>query len=128
MANIYTLVNGEQIIGVHKDHWEVANQYTCIENPFYIFDAQDEFGNNGMKLINVCTFSDQQYITIHNQHIIFSIPASEQMSKYYNKLVHVQTKSDTAKMIDEAIREMDDMEEKMREIISLRLVGGSTIN
>lgn len=128
MINIYTMVNGEQIIGTHRDHWEVANSHSCIENPFYILEAQDEYGNNGLKLINVCTFSEQQYITVSNQHIIFSIPAGKNMVRYYEKLVEANNRTDTTQMIDNAIKEMEDMEEKMREIISERLVGGSTIN
>lgn len=127
-VNIYTFVNGEQIIGMHKDHWETAGSYSCIENPFYILEAQDEYGNNGMKLINVCTFSDQQYITVNNQHIVFSIPAANSMIRYYQKLLEAYNNTDTTKMINDAIKEMEDMEEKMREIISKRLVGGSTVN
>lgn len=127
-VNIYTFVNGEQIIGMHKDHWEAIDGYSCIENPFYILEAQDEYGNNGMKLINVCTFSDQQYITVNNQHIVFSIPAAASMIRYYQKLLEAHNNADTTKMINDAIKDMEDMEEKMREIISKRLVGGSTVN
>lgn len=127
-TTIYTMVNGEQIIGVQKEHWEVASNYTCIADPFYIMESQDEFGNNGLKLINVCTFSEQQYITVNNQHIVFSLPASKNMVRYYDKLVEAHKRTDTTQMINDAIRDMEEMEESMREILTQRLVGGSTIN
>lgn len=124
MVNIYTLVNGEQIIGTE----DFSGEYVIIKNPFYILEAQDEHGNSGMKLINVCTFSEQQYITVNNQHVVFSIPSNSNMTRYYEKLVEAYHNGDTVKMIQDAIAEMDDMEEKMRQVISKRLVGGSTIN
>ena len=69
MIAIYTLSNGEQIMGEFQGF--KGNRAT-IQNPFYIVETQDEFGNNGMKLINVCTFSTEQYIVIDNMHIIYS--------------------------------------------------------
>jgi translation elongation factor EF-4 len=120
MINIYTLVNGEQIIG--------QQSLRGIENPFYIMETQDEYGNNAMKLTNVCTFSDQQYIMLDSKHIVYSLPANDPISRYYNKLVDASKKSDTYKMIEESIKELEEMEETMREVISKRLVGKSTIN
>jgi hypothetical protein len=120
MVNIYTLSNGEQIIG--------SGSRGRIENPFYIVESEDNYGNNGMKLINVCTFSAQQYIVVDNMHIIYSIPANEPMTRYYNKLVEASKTADTHKMIEDSIKEMENMEETLREVISKRLVGGSTIN
>lgn len=129
MVYIYTLVNGEQIIG--RQH-EYVGGYTSgrvtIHDPFYIIEAQDEFGNNGMKLINVCTFSKEQCIVINDSHIVFSVEANDYMIRYYEKLVAAYNNSTTSKMIEAAIKEMDEMEEKMREVISKRLVSGSTIN
>ena len=122
---IYTLSNGEQIIGEWKDGCE---DHHFIQNPFYIVETQDEFGNNGMKLINVCTFSTQQYIVVDNTNVVFSMPANEPMTRYYNKLVEASKKADTYKMIEDSIRDMEDMEATLRETISKRLVGGSTIN
>jgi hypothetical protein len=125
MINIYTLVNGEQIIG--QQLLRTLDDVT-VEDPFYIMETQDEYGNNGMKLINVCTFSDQQYIMIDNKHIVYSLPANDPMSQYYHKLVNASKKSDTYKMIEESIKELEEMEETMRDVISKRLVGKSTIN
>lgn len=124
MINIYTLVNGEQIIGYEKGN----NEYVTIEDPYYIMEAQDELGNNGLKLINVCTFSKEQCIVVNDKHIVFSVEANDYMARYYEKLVAAHNHSAVSKVIEEAIKEMDDMEEKMRDIISQRLVGGSTIN
>jgi len=125
MIAIYTLSNGEQIIGEWKDGDE---RTTVIVDPFYIVETQDEFGNNGMKLINVCTFSTQQYIVVDNTNVVFSMPANEPMARYHQKLVEASKKTDTYKMIEDSIRDMEDMEETLRETISKRLVGGSTIN
>jgi hypothetical protein len=124
MIKIYTLVNGEQIIGSHIQNYESVT----IRDPFYIVESQDEYGNNGMRLINVCTFSEEQCINVNNNHIIFSLPASKNMIVYYEKLVNAHNRQSASKILADAIREMDDMEEKMLELISNRLVGGSTIN
>ena len=126
MINIYTLVNGEQLIGQQT----AAHSVDCvtIKDPFYLVETQDDYGNNGMKLINVCTFSDEQYIVVDNKHILYILPANDPMSRYYNKLVDASKKSNTYKMIEESIKELEQMEETMREVISKRLVGGSTIN
>jgi hypothetical protein len=126
MINIYTLVNGEQIIGQEMS----AHSMQCITigDQFYIIETQDEYGNNAMKLTNVCTFSDRQYIMVDNKHIVYSLPANDSMSQYYHKLVDTSKKSDTYKMIEESIKEMEEMEETMIEVISKRLVGKSTIN
>jgi hypothetical protein len=126
MVRIYTLVNGEQIIGEFVD--STAYIQSTIKDPYYIMEIQDEFGNNGMKLINVCTFSEEQCIVVNNKHIVFSTKANEPMTRYYKRIVVAHSHSGTSKMIEEAIQEMDDMENTMREVISKRLVGGSTIN
>lgn len=126
MINIYTLSNGEQIIG--EKVRTLREGADTIQNPFYIVETQDEFGNNGMKLINVCTFSLKQYIVVDNMHIIYKMPANEPMTRYYNKLVEASKKADTYKMIEDSIKDMEDMEETLRETISKRLVGKSTIN
>jgi len=126
MIDIYTLSNGEQIIG--EKVRMLREGADTIQNPFYIVETQDEFGNNGMKLINVCTFSTEQYIVVDNMHIIYKMPANEAMTRYYNKLVEASKKADTYKMIEDSIKDMEDMEETLRETISKRLVGKSTIN
>lgn len=125
MLKIYTLVNGEQIIGKLRPS---GNSDITIEDPFYIMDSQDEHGNNGLSLINVCTFSKEQCITISSSHVVFSFEANELMVRYYERLLASQNHGSMAKVINDAIREMDDMDDKMRTIISNRLVGGSTIN
>lgn len=125
MLRIYTLINGEQIIGKSLPP---GNSDITIEDPFYIIDSHDEHGNSGMSLINVCTFSKEQCITISSSHVVFSFEANELMVRYYEKLLAAQNRGSMAKMIDDAIKEMDDMDEKMRSIISNRLVGGSTVN
>lgn len=125
MVRIYTLVNGEQIIGNGNYKTYTA---TTIRDPYYVMEAEDEYGNSGMKLINVCTFSKEQCIIVNDTHIVFSIKANEKMTEYYQKLVVLHNDKDTSTMIDDAIKDMEDMENKMREIISKRLVSGSTIN
>ena len=124
MVYIYTLVNGEQIIG----HQSLANEYVTIKDPYYIMESQDDYGNNGMRLINVCTFSKEQCIVINDKHVVFSIKANEYMTRYYEKIVNAYSHSAASKLIEDAIKEMDSMEERMKQLISDRLVGGSTIN
>lgn len=128
MTKIYTLSNGEQIIGSEQAHWGQEMDSHEIHNPFYIMEAQDEYGNSGMKLINVCTFSKEQYITVLKQHVIFAMDASDAMSRYYEKILEASKKVDAIKMIEESIREMEEMEHKLQSNIYKRLVGGSTIN
>jgi hypothetical protein len=125
MVRIYTLVNGEQIIGYGNYKTYTA---TTIKDPYYIMEAQDEYGNSGMKLINVCTFSVEQCIIVNDSHIVFSTKANDKMTEYYEKLVVTHSNKDAYTMIEESIKEMENMEETMREIVSKRLVGGSTIN
>ena len=124
MVYIYTLVNGEQIIG----HQSIANEYVTIKDTYYIMESQDDYGNNGMRLINVCTFSKEQCIVINDKHVVFSIKANEYMTRYYEKIVNAYSHSAASKLIEDAIKEMDSMEERMKQLISDRLVGGSTIN
>ncbi len=127
---IYTLSNGEQIIGIEQEAgWSRDSQSSYdIHNPFYLIEAQDEYGNSGMKLINVCTFSESQYITVPKQHVIFTMHASEPMTRYYEKILEASKKVNAIKMIEESIREMEEMEHQMQSNIYKRLVGGSTIN
>lgn len=124
MVYIYTLANGEQIIGQQG----LSCDDITIKDPYYIMESQDDYGNNGIKLINVCTFSDDQYIVVDNKHIVYRLPANDPITRYYNKLIDASKKSDTYKMIEESIKELEEMEETMREVISKRLVGKSTIN
>jgi hypothetical protein len=124
MVRIYTLINGEQIIGM----MEKFSNFCKITNPYYIMESEDQYGNSGMKLINVCTFSKQQCIIVNDTHIVFSTSANDKMTEYYQKLVAAHNNKDTSTMIEDAIKDMESMEDKMREIISNRLVGGSTIN
>jgi hypothetical protein len=126
MVYIYTLSNGEQIIGKYIDNEERG--VSTIGDPYYIMESEDQYGNSGMKLINVCTFSKEQCIIVNDTHIVFSTSANDKMTEYYQKLVAAYNNKDTSTMIEDAIKDMESMEDKMREIISNRLVGGSTIN
>ena len=126
MVYIYTLANGEQIIGNYIDNDERG--VSTIGDPYYIMEAEDVYGNSGMKLINVCTFSTERCIVVNDTHIVFSIKANEKMTEYYQKLVAAHSNKDTSTMIEDSIKDMENMENKMREIISKRLVSGSTIN
>lgn len=126
MVNIYTLVNGEQIIGKYTENNDPG--FSTIGDPYYIVEAQDEYGNSVMKLINVCTFSTERCIIVNDSHIVFSIASNKKMAEYYEKLVASYNNKETTEMLEESIKDLEDMEESMRDIISQRLVGGSTIN
>ncbi len=126
MVYIYTLSNGEQIIGRYVNNDERG--VSTIGDPYYIMESEDQYGNSGMKLINVCTFSKEQCIIVNDTHIVFSIEANEKMTEYYQKLVAAHNNKDTSTMIEDSIKDMEDMENRMREIISKRLVSKSTIN
>lgn len=126
MVYIYTLVNGEQIIGSYAD--SIVEGVCTIQDPYYIMESQDEYGNNGMRLINVCTFSKEQCIIVNDMHIVFSTVASEKMTEYYQKIVDAYNNKDISKMMEEAIEQMEDMDNRMRKLISKRLVGGSKVN
>jgi hypothetical protein len=126
MVKIYTLVNGEQIIGEFVG--STAYIESTIENPFYIMEAQDEYGNTGLKLINVCTFSEKQCIIVNNKHIVFSTKANDSMTRYYKKIVEANKKVDAIKMIEQSINEMEESEHRLQQSIYERLVRGSTIN
>jgi len=126
MVYIYTLVNGEQIIGNRIDNNERG--VSIIGDPYYMMESQDDYGNNGMRLINVCTFSKEQCIIVNDTHIVFSVAASEKMTEYYQKVVAAYNNKDVSKMMEDAIKDIEDMNNKMIQLISNRLVGGSTIN
>lgn len=126
MVYIYTLVNGEQIIGNRIDNNERG--VSIIGDPYYMMESQDDYGNNGMRLINVCTFSKEQCIIVNDTHIVFSVAASEKMTEYYQKVVVAYNNKDVSKMMEDAIKDIEDMNNKMIQLISNRLVGGSTIN
>lgn len=126
MVKIYTLVNGEQIIGEFVG--STAYIESTIKNPFYIMEAQDEYGNTGLKLINVCTFSEEQCIIVNNKHIVFSTKANDAMTRYYQKIVEANKKVDAIKMIEQSINEMEESEHRLQQSIYERLVRGSTIN
>ena len=126
MVKIYTLVNGEQIIGEFVG--STAYIESTIENPFYIMEAQDEYGNTGLKLINVCTFSEKQCIIVNNKHIVFSTKANDSMTRYYKKIVEANKMVDAIKMIEQSINEMEESEHRLQQSIYERLVRGSTIN
>ena len=126
MVYIYALVNGEQIIGNYIDNNERG--VSIIGDPYYMMESQDDYGNNGMRLINVCTFSKEQCIIVNNTHIVFSVAASEKMTEYYQKVVAAYNNKDVSKMMEDAIKDIEDMNNKIIQLISNRLVGGSTIN
>lgn len=126
MVYIYTLVNGEQIIGNRIENNE--HGINTIGDPYYMMESQDDYGNNGMRLINVCTFSKEQCIIVNDTHIVFSVIASEKMTEYYQKVVAAYNNKDVSKMMEDAIKDIEDMNNKMIQLISNRLVGGSTIN
>lgn len=126
MVYIYALVNGEQIIGNRIDNNERG--VSIIGDPYYMMESQDDYGNNGMRLINVCTFSKEQCIIVNDTHIVFSVAASEKMTEYYQKVVAAYNNKDVSKMMEDAIKDIEDMNNKMIQLISNRLVGGSTIN
>lgn len=126
MIKIVNLVNGEQIIGeVDSDCSEFYN----IHEPYYIVDAMDDAGNSGTKLINVLTFSDNNYIVVNTNKVVFDMPASAHMSAYYNKVVKAMKKnSSTKKMIDDAMKQIDEMDEYMKNYAANVIIGKQSVH
>lgn len=125
MIQILNLVNGEQIIGDVHETWGRDLQ---VKDPFYIIDTTDEEGNSGTKLINVLTFSDEDVISITNSSVVFRFNASEHMIKYYQVILESSKKTNTQKMFHEAIENLKEMDNAMKEYMARTLIGKNSIN
>lgn len=124
MIRTVSLVNGEMIIGKTEDLLDSFK----IFNPFYIIEDINEDGISGSKLTNVLTFSASDYIVVSKEKVVFDFEVSKPMSSYYEKIVSLYDKRMADRIVDEALQEIDQAEERYQKLMNMFKPNKSKLN
>lgn len=125
MIQIVKLINGDEIIGeVEGDFSEFYNIY----EPFNMTRVDVEQYGMGVKLDYILAYSQNNCVTIKNNSVIYNYKPSENLKKYYEKLVEYKNEHDPDALIKETIQNMEEMDNHYRKLISKRLIGGEDVN
>jgi hypothetical protein len=84
MANLFKLLNGEEIIG---ELVEKKDGCSVIMNPLLLVFEEAGDGGTGIVLINYIPFTLENTIKINQSMIVVEVPLSVIMNNYYEKSV-----------------------------------------
>lgn len=87
----FRLINGDEVLG---DLINNSSSYYYINDPMVIDDWYDQSGGQGGIILNrFCTFSDDNFVAINQNHVVSMVPVSDNVKEYYYQSVKLSTRA-----------------------------------
>jgi hypothetical protein len=124
MITVIQLVSGDTIIG---DIEELDSEY-IIHNPFFMEIVDDTEQGSGIRMDYLLAFSKDNCVHIKKNVVMYNYTPSDMMEEYYNRLVEYTVTHQTDKILKQTIESMNEMDSRLKKLISQRFVGKDTVN
>jgi hypothetical protein len=127
MIKVLHLINGEVLIGKIKNDAERSAIY-IIEQPFMMDIIDDSDEGSGIRMDYLLAFSKDNCVHIKKNVVLYNYNPSNRLEEYYSRLVEFTAKRENDIMLKETLEGMEEMDRKMKSLLSQKLVGKSTLN
>jgi hypothetical protein len=127
MIKVIHLINGEVLIGKIKNDTDRSATYT-IEQPFMMDIVDDLNEGSGIRMDYLLAFSKDNCVHIKKNVVLYNYNPSNRLEEYYSRLVEFTAKRENDIMLKETLEGMEEMDRKMKSLLSRKLVGKSTLN
>jgi hypothetical protein len=124
MLKVIHLISCDTLIGEVEEN---ENEY-IITHPFLMEIVDDSDQGSGVRMDYLLAFSKDNCVHIKKNVVLYNYNPSDRMEEYYGRLVEFTAKRDNDVILKQTLESMDEMDSRLKSLLTRRLVGKSTVN
>ena len=114
----------DTLIGEVKEN---EDEY-IITHPFLMEIVDDSDEGSGIRMDYLLAFSKDNCVHIKKNVVLYNYNPSNRMEEYYGRLVEFTMKRENDESLKQTLEGMDEMDRRLKSLLSQRLLGKSTVN
>jgi hypothetical protein len=124
MLKVIHLISCDTLIGEVEEN---EDEY-IITHPFLMEIVDDSDQGSGVRMDYLLAFSKDNCVHIKKNVVLYNYNPSDRMEEYYSRLVEFTAKRENDVMLKQTLESMDEMDSRLKSLLTRRLVGKSTVN
>jgi hypothetical protein len=124
MIKVIQLISSDTIVGDIRSR---GDEYV-IKYPFLMEIVDDTDQGSGIRMDYLLAFSKDNCVHIKKNDVMYNYRPSDMMEQYYKRLVEYTVTHETDKILKQTIENMNEMDSRLKKLISQRFVGKDTVN
>ena len=124
MLKVMHLISCDTLIGEVEEN---EDEY-IITHPFLMEIVDDSDQGSGVRMDYLLAFSKDNCVHIKKNVVLYNYNPSDRMEEYYSRLVEFTTKRDNDVILKQTLESKDEMDSRLKSLLTRRLVGKSTVN
>jgi hypothetical protein len=124
MLKVIHLISCDTLIGEVEEN---EDEY-IITHPFLMEIVDDSDQGSGVRMDYLLAFSKDNCVHIKKNVVLYNYNPSDRMEEYYGRLVEFTAKRDNDVILKQTLESMDEMDSRLKSLLTRRLVRKSTIN
>jgi hypothetical protein len=124
MLKVIHLISCDTLIGEVEEN---EDEY-IITHPFLMEIVDDSDQGSGVRMDYLLAFSKDNCVHIKKNVVLYNYNPSNRMEEYYGRLVEFTAKRENDVMLKQTLESMDEMDSRLKSLLTRRLVGKSTVN
>jgi hypothetical protein len=124
MIKVIQLISSDTIVGDIRSR---GDEYV-IKYPFLMEIVDDTEQGSGIRMDYLLAFSKDNCVHIKKNDVMYNYTPSDMMEQYYKRLVEYTVTHETDKILKQTIENMEEMDARLKHLISQRFVGKDTVN
>jgi hypothetical protein len=124
MLKVIHLISCDTLIGEVEEN---EDEY-IITHPFLMEIVDDSDQGSGVRMDYLLAFSKDNCVHIKKNVVLYNYNPSDRMEEYYGRLVEFTAKRENDVMLKQTLESMDEMDSRLKSLLTRRLVGKSTVN
>jgi len=124
MLKVMHLISCDTLIGEVEEN---EDEY-IITHPFLMEIVDDLDQGSGVRMDYLLAFSKDNCVHIKKNVVLYNYNPSDRMEEYYGRLVEFTAKRDNDVILKQTLESMDEMDSRLKSLLTRRLVGKSTVN
>ena len=124
MLKILHMISGNTLIGQVEEN---ESEY-IVTHPFLMEIVEDSNEGSGVRMDYLLAFSKDNCVHIKKNVVLYNYNPSDRMEEYYGRLVEFTAKRDNDVILKQTLESMDEMDSRLKSLLTRRLVGKSTVN
>ena len=124
MLKVIHLVSCDTLIGEVEEN---EDEY-IITHPFLMEIVDDSDQGSGVRMDYLLAFSKDNCVHIKKNVVLYNYNPSNRMEEYYGRLVEFTANRENDVILKQTLEGMDEMDRRLKSLLSQRLLGKSTVN
>jgi hypothetical protein len=124
MLKVIHLISCDTLIGEVEEN---EDEY-IITHPFLMEIVDDSDQGSGVRMDYLLAFSKDNCVHIKKSVVLYNYNPSNRMKEYYGRLVEFTAKRENDVILKQTLESMDEMDSRLKSLLTRRLVGKSTVN